>query len=56
MVGLDGWTVKESFLAQMWTPIVDLVHHYRGLPTSGLAALTFDPPDPPADIEDAGGG
>lgn len=44
-VGLEGWTVRESFFAQVWAPIRGLVRHYRGLPEDDLAPLTLDPVD-----------
>jgi sterol desaturase/sphingolipid hydroxylase (fatty acid hydroxylase superfamily) len=38
-VGLPGWSVRESILAQCWAPIRGLARFYRGLPADGLAPL-----------------
>ena len=44
VVGLPGWSVRESFLPHVWAPIRDLARHYRGLPTKELAPLRSDAP------------
>lgn len=45
VVGLPGWSVRESFLPHCWAPFRDLTRHYRGLPPRELAPLRFDPPE-----------